>query len=133
MLRGQNEEAACAVNNDTQMLKSRVSNCQTGFKVIPLYLRTPSIGKVKYRVNDRTFKVIDSMTSKTVEFLKAAFWPFGSRVNLTAVMCIGGFSLLALCTIGTRAWGWAPPDPLVIELGRASFYAGIGRASTKLD
>ena len=72
------------------------------------------------------------MTNKITDFLKTAFWPFGSSLNLTAIMCIGGFSLLALCSIGTRAWGWAPPDPLIMEIGRASFYAGIGRASIKL-
>ena len=69
------------------------------------------------------------MKDKVKAFLKAAFWPGGKSVNLNACMVLGGFGLLALISVGKSAWGWGPLDPNIIEMGKAAFYVGLGRAS----
>ena len=60
-------------------------------------------------------KETQHMNKKLLKFLKTAFWPFHNpnrETNLTALMTLCGFTLLAICEIGTRAFGWPPPSPL---------------------
>ena len=98
------------------------------------------IDTIKHSLQLTFKKETQHMNEKLLKFLKTAFWPFHNpnrETNLTALMTLCGFTLLAVCEIGARAFGWPPPSPLINEIGRGAFWVGIGRASNvsnnKLD
>jgi len=67
-----------------------------------------------------------------MSFIRRATVPYTPNPgwNISAIMTLGGFFLLAasaiLCQIG---YGTIPP--IIDEIGKAAFYAGIGRASVE--
>lgn len=74
--------------------------------------------------------------SRFRKFIEAAFfiWENNPRFNLSAVCTVIGLSALGLCAvIETFGIGIAPM--YIIEVGKASFYFGIGGAyqKTKLE
>lgn len=52
--------------------------------------------------------------------------------NLTAFLTLGGFLLLAISALAAQ-FGAGPMEPVVLEIGKASFYTGIGRAFTQAE
>ena len=52
--------------------------------------------------------------------------------NLTAMLTLGGFGLLAVSALLAQ-FGYGPMDPVVLEIGKAAFYTGIGRAFTQVE
>ena len=48
--------------------------------------------------------------------------------NVTALITIGGVALMGLSFL-LHQFGLPPPDDAIIEIGKAAFYAGLGRAS----
>ena len=65
-------------------------------------------------------------------FIINAFIPYRRNpgINVTAIITLGGAAFLAF-TFLLQQFGFPPPDPVVVELGKAAFYAGIGRASSQ--
>lgn len=53
-------------------------------------------------------------------------------VNTAAVLSIGGFVLLGLSAILEQV-GYGAPNPVIIELGKAAFYTGIGGAYQRAE
>jgi hypothetical protein len=52
--------------------------------------------------------------------------------NLTAMLTLGGFGLLAVSAL-IQQLGFGIIDPVVLEIGKAAFYTGIGRAFTQAE
>lgn len=48
--------------------------------------------------------------------------------NLTAIMTLGGFLFMAFSFILHQA-GFGDVEPTIIEIGKAAFYTGMGRAT----
>lgn len=63
-------------------------------------------------------------------FIDNAFIPYHRNPgwNVTALITIGGFGLMALSFLLAQI-GFPHPDEAVVEIGKAAFYAGLGRAS----
>jgi hypothetical protein len=52
--------------------------------------------------------------------------------NVTAVLTLGGFALMGVSALLAQV-GYGVPDPLIMEVGRAAFYSGLGRAYTQAE
>jgi len=50
--------------------------------------------------------------------------------NISAVMILGGFSILSLSAL-LGQMGYGHPDPVIIEIGKAAFYTGLGSAGNE--
>jgi len=48
--------------------------------------------------------------------------------NQTALITIGGFTLMGVSFL-LQQFGLGAVDPAIIEIGKAAFYTGIGRAT----
>jgi len=68
--------------------------------------------------------------NRLIKFMKNALVPYGNPGwNITAIITIGGFILLGLSALMSQIPGFGQMDPTVIEIGKAAFYTGIGRAT----
>ena len=64
-------------------------------------------------------------------FLNNAFNPLCKNpgvINIDAIITLLGIFVFSICAIG-EAFGYAKIAEVVIEIGKACFYVGIGRAS----
>ena len=52
--------------------------------------------------------------------------------NLTAVLTLSGFSVMAFSILAAQ-FGYGTPDPVLVELGKAAFFSGMGRASQQAE
>jgi len=68
--------------------------------------------------------------NRLTRFIRNAFVPYGVNPgwNLTAVITLGGVALLGVSALLSQL-GYGTVDPVVIEIGKAAFYTGIGRAT----
>lgn len=48
--------------------------------------------------------------------------------NYTAIITLGGFALMSVSFL-LHQFGLGEVDPAIIEIGKAAFYTGIGRAT----
>lgn len=64
------------------------------------------------------------------EILSNAFIPYGVNPgwNITAIITLGGVALLGISALLSQL-GYGTVDPVVVEIGKAAFYTGIGRAT----
>lgn len=53
-------------------------------------------------------------------------------LNITAFLTIGGFALLGISALLSQL-GYGNSDPVIIEIGKAAFYSGLGRAYTQAE
>lgn len=74
------------------------------------------------------------LSTRIKQFLIKAFipWSLNPGLNITAILTLGGVLLLSVSALLSQI-GYGPMDPTIVELGKASFYTGLGRASPKLD
>lgn len=68
-----------------------------------------------------------------------SFWQYATCLwmpnpgpNLTAMLTLGGFGLLGVSAL-LQQLGYGLVDPVILELGKAAFYTGIGRAFTQAE
>lgn len=63
-------------------------------------------------------------------YMRQYMWPLRNPhgISLGPVITIMGFSVWAVCMVGSAALGWTVPIE-VMEVGKAAFYFGIGRSS----
>ena len=52
--------------------------------------------------------------------------------NVTAIITLGGVALMGLSFLLYQL-GFPHPDDAIIEIGKAAFYAGLGRASSQSE
>ena len=52
--------------------------------------------------------------------------------NVTAMLTLGGFGLLTVSLL-IQQLGFGNSDPVVLEIGKAAFYTGIGRAVAQAE
>jgi hypothetical protein len=69
---------------------------------------------------------------KSLWFYTTCVWSPNPGPNLTAMLTLGGFGLLALSAL-IQQLGFGSIDPVVLEIGKAAFYTGIGRAFTQAE
>lgn len=65
------------------------------------------------------------------KFLMRAFIPYLNNpgvINIDAIIVFIGIIVFSICAIG-EAFGCAHIPSVVIEIGKACFYVGIGRSS----
>ena len=63
-------------------------------------------------------------------FLRRLLLPYSPNPgwNMTALITIGGFVLMGLSFL-FHQFGAGAVDPTIIEIGKAAFYTGLGRAT----
>lgn len=69
---------------------------------------------------------------KSFTFYTTCLYTPNPGPNLTAMLTLGGFGLLAVSAL-IQQLGFGAIDPVVLEIGKAAFYTGIGRAFTQAE
>lgn len=67
-----------------------------------------------------------------INFLFYALIPYHNPggINMSSILVLGGFALWGLSSLLYQL-GAGPIDPMVLEIGKAAFYTGLGSAGQK--
>jgi len=69
--------------------------------------------------------------NRLIKFMKNALVPYEKENpgwNITAIITLGGVALLGISVLLSQL-GYGAVDPVVMEIGKAAFYTGLGRAT----
>ena len=67
--------------------------------------------------------------NRLIKFMKNALVPYGNPGwNITAIITLSGVALLGISVLLSQL-GYGAVDPVVMEIGKAAFYTGLGRAT----